>query len=378
MSLINKMLQDLDARGGNPHAAASADVRAVLHGEPRGRMHPLRAAVLLLAAAAVVAAGVAGYRYWKARSPKPAPQTQAVHPAPLAAAASGPAPQNAVVERFGPPKGSEPVRLPQAAAAPARSAPDHPAARPAAANAAPEPALPAKAVLAAAPEAAPSAPAARHEQPRKAAIPSHAEKTPAPAVEVTRDSTPEQKAESAYRRANAALEEGRVSEAIILLNQALEAAPRHDASRQLLIGLLVEQHRTDEAMRQLTLALTLEPRQPSLAMLLARLQIERGGDGLEVLQRTLPYANGDAAYHAFYAGALQRAGRHADAVVQYQAAVRGPAQPAWWIGLGISLEALHRVPEAVDAFTRARAGGNLAPELDAFAERKLQQLGPHR
>jgi MSHA biogenesis protein MshN len=375
MSLINKMLQDLDARGGNSHAAASTDVRAVLHSEPRGRMHPLRAALLLLLAAAVVAAGVAGYRYWKARTAKLAPLTPAARTAPLPSAASTSAPPSAVVERFGPPKGSEPVRLPQAAAAPA-PAPSTPAARPAVVAAAPV-AAPATKLAPLVVEAA-SAPAARHAQPRKAAASSRAEKAPAAVAEVTRDSTPEQKAESAYRRANAALEEGRVSEAIILLNQALEAAPRHDASRQLLIGLLVEQHRTDEAMRELTLALTLEPRQPSLAMLLARLQIERGADGLDVLQRTLPYASGDAAYHAFYAGALQRAGRHADAVVQYQAALRGPAQAAWWIGLGISLEALHRVPEAVDAFTRARAAGNLAPELDAFAERKLQQLGPRR
>jgi MSHA biogenesis protein MshN len=111
-------------------------------------------------------------------------------------------------------------------------------------------------------------------------------------------------------------------------------------------------------------------------MLLARLQIERGGSGIDTLMRTLPYAGTNADYHAFLAGALQREQRHREAAEQYQAALRAaPGNGVWWMGLGMSLQAEKRNSEALEAFQRARASGSLSAELLAFVERRLQQLG---
>ena len=155
----------------------------------------------------------------------------------------------------------------------------------------------------------------------------------------------------------------------------MQVDPRHEAARQTLVGLLVENKRPDDAMRQLQLGLGADPRQPAMAMLLARLQIERGGAGVDTLQRTLPYAAGDAGYHAFLAGALQRQQRHREAAEQYQAALRvEPQHGVWLMGLGISLQAEKRDAEARDAFRKARAAAGLSPELQAFVDRKLLQL----
>lgn len=184
----------------------------------------------------------------------------------------------------------------------------------------------------------------------------------------------QQRAEGDYRRATLALQEGRVREAIALLQDALESEPRHDASRQTLVGLLIEAKRGEDAMRVLQNGLVLDPRQPSMAMLLARLQIEHGGNGIDTLTRSLPYAAGDADYHGFLAGALQRAQRHREAIEQYQAAVRvAPGNGVWWMGLGISLQAEKRAAEAADAYTRALGTGTLSPELRSFVERRLDQ-----
>jgi MSHA biogenesis protein MshN len=184
-----------------------------------------------------------------------------------------------------------------------------------------------------------------------------------------------QRAEGEYRHALNALQDGRMTETIAALEQTLRLDPGHDAARQTLVGLLIEAKRTDDAIRHLQAGLALDARQPSLAMLLARLQIERGGSGIDTLTRTLPYAGNNADYHAFLAGALQREQRHREAAEQYQAALRGaPGNGVWWMGLGMSLQAEKRNGEALEAFQRARASGTLSGELLAFVERRLQQL----
>jgi MSHA biogenesis protein MshN len=195
-----------------------------------------------------------------------------------------------------------------------------------------------------------------------------------------RQAAPAQRAEDDYRRALSSLQDGRMAEAVASLQQALRVDPGHDAARQTLVGLLVESGRTDDAIRELQLGLAQDARQPALAMLLARLQIERGGSGIETLQRTLPYAADTTAesaeYRAFLAGALQRQQRHREAVEQYQQALRGaPGNGVWWMGLGISLQADKRNAEALEAFQRARASGSLNADLQAYVERRMQQLG---
>lgn len=197
----------------------------------------------------------------------------------------------------------------------------------------------------------------------------------APVAPAGRIETTAQRAENGYRRALASLEDGRVTEAIGHLQGVLRADPFHEAARQTLVGLLVEAKRPDEAMKQLQAALALDPRQLSMAMLLARLQIEHGGSGIDTLLRSLPYAAGNGDYHGFLAGALQREQRHGEAAEHYAMALRtAPHNGVWWMGLGISLQAEKRTAEAAEAFQKARSSGSLAPELLGFVDRKLKQL----
>jgi MSHA biogenesis protein MshN len=191
-----------------------------------------------------------------------------------------------------------------------------------------------------------------------------------------RQESASQRAEGEYRRALASLQDGRMTETIAALEQVLRLDPGHEAARQTLVGLLIEAKRSDEAIRHLQAGLALNLRQPALAMLLARLQIERGGSGIDTLARTLPYAANNADYHAFLAGALQRDQRYREASEQYQAALRiVPGNGVWWMGLGMSLQGEKRNAEALEAFQRARASGTLSAELQAFVDRRLQQLG---
>jgi MSHA biogenesis protein MshN len=74
--------------------------------------------------------------------------------------------------------------------------------------------------------------------------------------------------------------------------------------------------------------------------------------------------------------ALQaRLGQHPQAITHYQTALRlTPNSGVWWMGLGLSLQAVGRNAEAVEALQRARSGENISPELLAFVEQRLRQM----
>jgi len=437
MSLINKMLQDLDARGTPKDGALPGQVKPVERApaRPQGK-------VIALAVGGAVAVLALGWLGWNQlhRAAKPAPAAVAAAPKAAPGVVNVPRSVTGPVQAAGVPAASAPAPAPAPVVAPAAPAPapveathavaadaDASAARHADADA------PAAKHMTRAERRAERKRLARERKEEEAAARKHAKAEQVAAVRAQdvapmepdseqarearramaqalavrgksakktsaamlaaaraaaheegtrarhgaegRQETARQRAEGEYRRALVSLQEGRTLDTVASLEQALKYDPAHEAARQTLVGLLIEANRPDEAMRQLQLGLTLDPRQPAMAKLLARLQIERGGNGIDTLTRTLPYAGNDPDYHAFLAAALARQQRHREAAEQYQLAVRAaPSNGVWWMGLGISLQAEKRNGEALDAFQRARASGGLSQELQGFVERRIQQL----
>lgn len=192
-----------------------------------------------------------------------------------------------------------------------------------------------------------------------------------------RELSPQQRAENEYRKAIQATQQGRGADAITGLEQALQLDVYHAAARQALIGVLLEQNRQDEAMRWAREGVQLDSSQYGLAMILARLQVEKGElrPAIETLERSLSYAADRSDYLAFLAVLLQRDERHKQAVEHFLRALqRAPQNGVWWMGLGISLQADRRTTEAVEAFKRAKATNALSPALLAFVDGRLAQL----
>ena len=352
MSLINKMLQDLDARGKDGHGQG-ADTGGIRSVPERERGLP-RAAVFGGAAGLTAIAIALGWLYLKrpevppvlvnvAQVPVPVPVPV---PAPVAVAVAAPVPA--------------PVPEPVAAPAPEPVAEAAPAA------------------------AAPMARELKASEPRRVAPKpvAVAATRPVPAVVEKiiegKQVTPQQSIDNTWRRALGDLQDGRVDEAIVGLQRTLQRDPRHQGARETLVRLLLEAQRPDEAMRQLQQSLALDPKQPAQAMMLARLQLDKNGGGaaaLDTLKRSLPFAGDHLDYRAFLAGVLQREQRYREAAEQYQLALQAaPDNSVWWMGLGIALQADNQPAQARAAFERAKGLQTLSPQLQAFVERKLVQL----
>lgn len=191
--------------------------------------------------------------------------------------------------------------------------------------------------------------------------------------------TAQQHSENEYEKAVALVQAGQTSEAIKSLGSVLQFDPGHAAARHTLVDVLVSDRQYAEAERRLQDGLRLDPAQTGLAMILARLQVERGDSraALQTLQHSLPHAAGRADYPAFLAAMLQREGRHREAIEYYVQALRGePNSGVWLMGMGISLQAENRRDEARDALRRALASNTLSPELQAYVEKLIRQSSP--
>lgn len=189
--------------------------------------------------------------------------------------------------------------------------------------------------------------------------------------------SPAQRADAEFRKAVALMQQGRIADALAGYEAALRLDAGHDAARQALVALLLEGGRGAEAERVLQDWLKVKPEHTGFAMLLARLQVERGAveQAMATLEKTLPHADRQAGYQAFFAALLQRLNRHKEAITHYQIALQlAPDNGIWLMGYGISLQAVQRIDDAGDAFKRALDAKTLSPELQKFVEQRLREL----
>ena len=189
--------------------------------------------------------------------------------------------------------------------------------------------------------------------------------------------SPAQQADAEFHKASGFAQQGNIADALAGYEEALRLNPGHDAARQALVMLLLENKRSMDAERVLQDGIKGRAEHNGFAMLLARLQVDRGavGEALATLEKSLPFAGKQADYQAFLAALLQRQNRHNDAIEHYRSVLQlAPNNGIWLMGYGISLQAVQRNAEAKDAFKRALETQMLSPELREFVQQKLKGL----
>lgn len=177
------------------------------------------------------------------------------------------------------------------------------------------------------------------------------------------------------QRALTLYHQGRVDEAIQKLQELLSTQPRQLEARQALLSMQLEQRHHVEAMQLLSEGLALLPTRSDWAMALARLQVDAGNvqGALATLQSHQPQAQGNADYLGFMGVLQQHLQRHHEAVLSYQAALRlKPREGRWWYALGLSLEVEQQADAAREAFAKARSAGGLTSAMNEVVARRLQ------
>lgn len=364
MSLINKVLQDLDRRQALG-AGTDAGVARPAPANPRHREWFWRIVTVLLIV------GV-GWVLWTAYQllPRPLVTNLAFMAADEARSRAKPVAVRIEIPVEIPAKPPAAPAAEPVAAEPVAVEPPRPATPPAA-----EPLKLAQEIETPVRESA-VPPAAKAQRLR--ARPAAASVPPAKAMldKRERSPTPSETAEVHFRRAALFLNHGRVAEAEGQLAAALKADPAHGAARQAYVALLLEQQRIDAARRQLQAALAIDAAQPTFAMPLARIHAGQREYriALEVLERA-GAGEQSPEFLAMRGAILQRLGRDAEAIDAFQAAIRGGPQPGTtWVGLAISLEAAGRKAEAAAAYRKALTAGPLAAEAREYAQARTRAL----
>jgi MSHA biogenesis protein MshN len=360
MSLINKMLRDLDARkaGEGARARLPAAVTPLAARVERKNNLPW------LAMAAVVLIALAAWLWHGMRQPAVIPIPQPSTPpdaAPYLAAAPLPVPQPSAAKAPPPPKPVAPSPRLSATASPGSSTGQQ--------------------ALTLRKETALHTPPASSGPPASGLFTSSRDTPPPIAADARiekklRLPTPAERAETAYRRGLLSQQQGQAEDALGSYRVALTEQAEHVAARQALVALLIGMRRFDEAEEVLSQGLTLAPTALPSALALARLKVERGAvpAALDLLLGHATAGERSAEYQGFLATLLNRAGRRSEAIERYQAATRlAPNEARWWAGLGLALEAEGKRDAAREAYAQARALPGLPDDLAQQIEQRLRQ-----
>lgn len=363
VSLINKMLLDLDRRNAMSSAGAPVPPQQVRAVRAAGAGHEWFWRIV--AFLALIALSWVG---WVAYQVKPRPlvtdlalslgdEAQRKAAKPLVAKAPAPIPAAE----------PKPVAAPPASVAPTVAAPaQQPSAPP------PELFRLALSIDRPITERSPKPPA-------RAAPAPKVESKPATLGKVSRRERPSNaadEAEALFRHGVALLNQRRISEAQNDFSAALFRHPEHEASRQALIAIRIERRQLDEARRLLEEGLALNPAHTQFAAVLARIHVERGDyrAAADVLNAAGGASRDDSDFQVVRGAVLQRLGRHAEAAGAFEHAARiGSQSGATLVALGISLEATGRKADALKAYQRSLAAP-MAQEARSYAESRIKAL----
>ena len=163
------------------------------------------------------------------------------------------------------------------------------------------------------------------------------------------------------------------------LLQVLANDPLDLSSRKQLAALYYGENQLNAARDVLQQGITLMPTNADLRLLAARVAQAMGDKqaALQALQAITPSAVNNLDFYAMRAALAQQLGQAAEAGYSYQALTRAqPMVGRWWLGLAISQEQRSLMSDAKQAYRRALLDNQLSAASRRFAQQRIQHLEP--
>ncbi|MGY0624125.1 MAG: tetratricopeptide repeat protein [Paraglaciecola chathamensis] len=176
---------------------------------------------------------------------------------------------------------------------------------------------------------------------------------------------------------NQALRDGKTLIAISGLQKLLSTDPNNVRIRKKLASLLFAENRLQEAQALLTEGVASAPEQHDLRLMLARLfaQQDNPAKALSLLLEVSPSMVLHSDYYAYRGALAQQMENYAQAQQDYQKLVNAePQQAKWWLGLGIAQDSSGDKTQAIVSYQKADNEQQLTPQVITFVRQRLNDL----
>ncbi|GCF89947.1 tetratricopeptide repeat protein [Shewanella sp. M-Br] len=190
--------------------------------------------------------------------------------------------------------------------------------------------------------------------------------------------TPKQLAQKRFTLANEAERDGKLKDAISYYEQTLGFDPSMHEARKQLAALHYGQGQLAKASEVLQQGMLLFPQQLDFALLLARVQQASGQADLALVTlANIPDTHSLARQKWMAQSDLaQKLGQFSLSEQAYrQLLQQEPQQAKWWMGLAYALDSQQQFPQARQAYRTALGHRGLSAQASAFIEQRLTQLG---
>ncbi|RUO66123.1 MSHA biogenesis protein MshN [Pseudidiomarina planktonica] len=377
MSVINRMLRDLDQRQKHPQSNAAPAAIA-----PMPRRTLLRVVWLLIA---VVLAGLVFYFSWQQSDQEPAPviqqreSNQPIDPEQLAPVAAEAQPQKA--ESTSENDSSEAVLAADSSPQNSgnqtsgnQSSSGQPATTTASETQAAAESEAADTARSTSDQSATETP---NEQPASSNS-AKATDTSKPSMSVRRvQLSPAQLAARNLEKAEEAFSKGQQQQGQELLEQALTVQPLNTVVRERLAAYWYGRGYGNRALAILQQGIQLDPQAADLKLLLARMyqRLDMPADALEVLKSMTLSAERAREGLSIRAELAWKAADYEQAVADYQVLTQAqPGNARWWLGLALALDDSDASVSAADAYGKALQIGGFTAATNLYIQERLAQL----
>lgn len=184
-------------------------------------------------------------------------------------------------------------------------------------------------------------------------------------------------ASSLKQRIGESLDNNNQDQAQSLLYQLLKAEPTNIKARKKLASLLFAQGDYGQSKLLLSQGIQLHPAQSDLRLMLARLHMVQKDpvQAMNVLVESEPGRDNQTEYLAYRAALAQQLKQPAVAKVDYRRLTTIETSNAkWWLGLAIASDQLSETKMAVQAYRQARSLGQLDVSVHEFIQQRITLL----